>query len=149
MTACRKKYGSGFPKSFASKLLGHKEMQGSLRTVAVLLVVTMAAALAGGQAFAFPEAQAVLLHPVHLHPAGCHSSKPLTPASTLPTSYQCCANGHHAAIPNASFTVRSTAAQLCSLASVDEPRLNFACFLNSGKLLTPANSPSGGAPLRI
>jgi hypothetical protein len=124
-------------------------MQGSLRTVAVLLLVIMAPALGGEPALAFPGAQAVLLHPVHLHPAGCHGPKPVAPASPLPTSYQCCANGHHAAIPNASFTVRSMAAQLRSLASVDEPRLNFASSLNSGKLLAPSNSPPSGTPLRI
>lgn len=124
-------------------------MQGSLRTVAVLLLVTMAPALGGGPALALPETQAVLLHPVHLHSAGCHSPKPVAPASPLPVSYQCCANGHHAAMPNASFTVRSRAAQLRSLASVDELRLNFASSLNSGKLPAPSNSPPGGVPLRI
>jgi hypothetical protein len=67
----------------------------------------------------------------------------------LPTSYQCCANGHQAAIPNASFTVRAMAAQLCRLVSVDEARLNFASSLHSEKLPAPSNSPPGGVPLRI
>jgi len=129
-------------------------MQGSMRMVAVLLLVTMAAALAGVQGLAFPVAQAdsfPLSLPLHLHPAGCHSqesSAPKTP-SPLPTSYQCCANGHHAAIPSASFTVRSMAAQLCSLVSVDEPRLNFASSLRSETLPAPSNSPPSGVPLRI
>ena len=124
-------------------------MQGSLRRVAVLLLATMAVALGGGQALAFPEAQAVPLHPVHLHPAGCHSPEPVAPASPLPTSYHCCLSGHDAAVPNASFTVRSMAAQLCSLVSVDDARLNLASSLRSEKLPAPSNSPPSGVPLRI
>ena len=124
-------------------------MQGSLRRVAVLLLATMAAALGGGQALASPEAQAVPLHPVHLHPAGCHSPEPVAPASPLPTSYHCCLNGHDVAVPNAPFTFRSMAAQLCSLASFDEPRLNFASSIRSETLPVPSNSPPSGVPLRI
>jgi hypothetical protein len=128
-------------------------MQGSMRRVAMLLLVTMAATLAGVQGLAFPAAQAdsFPLPPLHLHPAGCHSQESSAPKapSPLPTSYQCCANGHHAAIPSASFTVRSMAAQLCSLVSVDEPRLNFASSLRWEKLSAPSNSPPSGVPLRI
>jgi hypothetical protein len=155
MIACRKKSGNAFPKNFASKLLGHKGMQGSMRMVAVLLLATMAAALAGVQGLAFPVAQAdsfPLSLPLHLHPAGCHSqesSAPKTPVSPLPTSYQCCANGHDVAVPNASFSVRCMAAQLCSLVSVDEPRLNFAFSLRWERLPAPSNSPPSGVPLRI
>jgi hypothetical protein len=117
-------------------------MQRSWRRIAGLLLITMATALSGAQALAFPAAQAV---PLHRHPAGCHA--PAAPAHA-PTSYQCCVNGHNVAIPNALFTLRSMAVQLCSLA-VDGPRLNFASSLNLENLLAPANSPPSGAPLRI
>jgi hypothetical protein len=127
-------------------------MQGSLRRVAVLLLATMAVALAGAQGLAFPVAQADSFSlPLHLHPAGCHSQESSAPKapSPLPTSYQCCANGHDVAVPNASFSVRSMAAQLCSLVSADEPRLNFASSLRSQELPAPSNSPPSGVPLRI
>jgi hypothetical protein len=81
-------------------------MQGILRTVAGLLLVTMAGALPGVQPVAFPAAQAV---PSHLHPAGCPSQGPVAPGPA-PISYQCCVKGHRVAIPNASFTFRPLAA---------------------------------------
>ncbi len=92
-------------------------MYGILRTDAVLLIFTMGCALIGAHAQLFPAAQAS-------HPAGCHGRGPGIPSRShfpapipAPTSYQCCVNGHHAAIPNAAFSLRSMAAQLCSRAS--------------------------------
>jgi hypothetical protein len=84
-------------------------MPGSLRMIALLLLVLMAGTLPGAQALAFPEAQPL---PPHPHPAGCHSPGSTVPATPdpAPTSYQCCVNGHHAAIPNASFTLGSVTA---------------------------------------
>jgi hypothetical protein len=125
-------------------------MQGSWRMIAGLSLVTMAIALPGVQALAFPAAQPVPLH-LRLHPAGCHSQESRAPKvpSRLPASYQCCLNGHHVAVPNASFTLRSTAVQLCSLYGSERPRLNFISCLQSEKLLAPSNSPPSGAPLRI
>ena len=70
-------------------------MQGSLRMIAVLLLAATATCLARTRwrcrwrrrfifSFILP---------------GCHSHKPTAPAVPAPTSYQCCVNGHHAAIP--------------------------------------------------
>ncbi len=78
-------------------------MQGISRRIAQLLLVTVTAALPGGHALAYPTMEA-------RHPAGCHSHGPAAP-SPAPPSYQCCVNGHHAAIPNASFSPRLMAAQ--------------------------------------
>jgi len=128
-------------------------MQGK-RSIAVLLLVTMATALPGIHAMALPAAQAVplypvQLHPVHLHPAGCHGPRPAAPVSPWPSSYQCCVNGHRAAIPNASFTLGSIAAQLCGLNLCDGPRLEFISLHNPATWFAPSNSPPGAAPLRI
>lgn len=121
-------------------------MQGPWRMIAVLLVATTA--LPGAQALAVSGAQPV---PLRLHPAGCHhqeSTVPTTP-DPAPTSYQCCANGHHAAIPNGSFTLRSMAAQLCGLAAADQLRLSSASCRHSEMFVVPSNSPPNAAPLRI
>jgi hypothetical protein len=120
-------------------------MQGLWRMIAGLLLVTMASALPGAQALAFAAAQPV---PLHLHPAGCHGQGSTAPAPA-PTSYQCCVNGHHAAIPNASFTIRSMAPQLYRWDSGEGARSDFAVCLNSEKLLALSSSPPGPAPLRI
>jgi hypothetical protein len=121
-------------------------MPGSLRMIAVLLLAATAMSLPG--ALALPAAPPV--H-IHLHPAGCHSSKPTAPAvpDPAPTSYQCCVNGHHAAVPNGLFTLRSMAAQLCSLAAAEQLRLSSASYRHSTISVVPSNSPPGAAPLRI
>jgi hypothetical protein len=125
-------------------------MHRSLRTVAVLLLVTMANALSGAQTLAFPAAQAVP-HRLHLHPVGCHSQESRAPKlpSPLPASYQCCVNGHHVAVPNATFTLRSVAAQLCSLASSAILRFDFISCLRCEDASGLSTSPPSTAPLRI
>ena len=123
-------------------------MPGSLRMIAGLLLAATATSLPGAQALALPAALPV--H-IHLHPAGCHSPKPTAPAvpDPAPTSYQCCVNGHHAAIPNGLFTLRSMAAQLCSLAAAEQLCLSSASYRHSTISVVPSNSPPGAAPLRI
>lgn len=121
--------------------------------MARLWLVTMVSVLVSAQAFALSAEQTAdfFFHPLPQHPAGCHghgSTAPENP-SPVPTSYQCCVNGHHAAIPNASFTLRSATAQLWALNSVDKPSLDFVSSLASDKLLALSNSPPGFAPLRI
>lgn len=125
-------------------------MQRSLRTVAVLLLVTMANTLSGAQTLTFPAAQAVPLR-LDLHPAGCHSQESRAPKlpSPLPASYPCCMNGHHVAVPNASFTLRSMAAQLCSLTSSAMLRFDFISCLRCEDASGLSTSPPSTAPLRI
>ena len=114
-------------------------MHGILRAVAMLLLVTMAA-MPGAQAMPFPAMQ-----PGHL--AGCHGHAPSPPVPS-PTNYQCCVSGHHAAIPNAVFSIYSTAAQVCSLVDSDRDGLEFVSF-GSSLLVAPSYSPPGAVPLRI
>jgi len=113
-------------------------MQGMLRAVAVLLLITMAA-MPGAQAMPFPAVQSG-------HP-GCHGHAPASPVSS-PTNYQCCVSGHHAAMPNAAFSIGSMAAELCSLEHSERANLRFVSF-PSAVLALPSNSPPGAAPLRI
>jgi hypothetical protein len=117
-------------------------MPGSLRMIAVLLLVTMTAALPGAQALGFPAMEAS--HPA----AGCHSHGPATP-SPAPTSYQCCVSGHDVAIPNVSFSSRPLASRLCGLAADKQLCLGFAPDRHSVMFVLPADSPPGAAPLRI
>ena len=109
--------------------------------IAVLLVGTIFAALPGAQALAFPA-------PSVAHPAGCHSHRPAIP-SPAPPSYQCCVNGHHAAIPNTSFSSRPLDVQICGLAGSEQLRFGFARNRHSVSFAVPSNSPPGAAPLRI
>src|SRR5260370_37687395 len=92
------------------------------RTIAVLLLLTMACSLpsAEGQ-LATTEQES--------HPAGCPSHMPAIPARSpshlpVPTSHECCVNGHHAAIPNAAFSLEPAAAQLCGVNGSNRPCQN-------------------------
>jgi len=115
-------------------------MHGILRTVAMLLLVTMALGLPGAEAMPSVAPAG--------HAAGCHGHQPSTP-SPVPTSYQCCVNGHHAAIPNLSFCLGFVAAQVSSLDSSDGPGLALLVRLNSSLLEYASDSPPNAAPLRI
>jgi hypothetical protein len=112
-----------------------------LRMVAVLLLITFSSSLLGAQDHLFPAA------PVD-HPAGCHSHGPATP-TPAPASYQCCANGHHTAIPNGAFSLPSFAEQICNVGSSDYPHLNAVAGFNPAVLVVPSSSPPGASPLRI
>ena len=120
-------------------------MHGILRMAAVALLVTMAAALPGAHGLQVSTAQTE-------HPAGCHGHGPATPSpspSNLPTSYQCCVSGHHAAIPNSAFSLRSTASQLCQLDRGEDLGLKSVLRHDPAVMLVSSYSPPGTAPLRI
>jgi len=115
-------------------------MHGILRMVATLLLLTMAAA--------WPGAEAMTAVTPGGDAGGCHGHGPATP-SPVPTGYECCVNGHHAAIPNLSFCLRFVAAQVSSLDGSDDPQLALLLRLNSTVLVFPSDSPPGPVPLRI
>ncbi len=108
--------------------------------VAVVLLVAMTTGLPGSQALT-----------THFHPAGCHSQESTAPATPSPsdTSYQCCVNGHHAAIPNTSFTWRPLATRLRSFDDDAEFRSDHALYRNSATIVLPSISPPDTASLRI
>jgi len=114
------------------------------RTISIWVILAMAATLPGTQAFAFSSAPMAM--------AGCHShhaDRDPGPAAPAPEhgQYQCCANGHHWAIPVA-FAARPM------LAVVDwntEDGSNSASLIGlfEAFLLNPAVSPPAASPLRI
>lgn len=110
--------------------------------IAVLLVGAIVAALPGAGDAAVSPAVAMV------HPAGCHSHVPAN-SSPAPISFQCCVNGHHAAIPNAAFTIRPLEAQICGLSDASALRSHFAHDRLSVLFVVPSNSPPGAVPLRI
>ena len=114
-------------------------MHGILRMVALLLLITMSA-MPSAQAMPFPAAQTG-------HPAGCHGHGPATPLPSQ-TDFQCCANGHQAAMPNAAFSLGSDFAEPCMLEQSKGANLGFVSF-DSALFVIPSNSPPGVAPLRI
>ena len=111
-------------------------MHGILRMVATELL--LATVLAWPGAAAMPAG----------HATGCHGHEPATP-SPAPASYQCCANGHLAALPNLSFSLRVVAAQVSDLDGSDGPGLGLLARLNAAVLVFPSDSPPGPVPLRI
>jgi hypothetical protein len=115
-------------------------MSGIWRMVGLLVVIAMVSALAGAQAMAFS--------PVADHPAGCHGHTPAAPVPA-PTSYLCCATGHHAVLPNAPFSLHSGDAQLCRLDAGWGLNLAVAVFRPLAVLVAPSNSPPITAALRI
>jgi len=116
-------------------------MQRIWRMVAVLLSLTVATALPGAHALPFPAPQSG-------HPAGCHEPEPAAP-SPAPTSYQCCANGHHAAIPNAAFSTRPLLTQVAELDGGEDFSLPSTLSAHFSWNVVTSNSPPGIAPLRI
>lgn len=115
-------------------------MQPTSRTIAVLLLVTIAAALPGAQALAFAAPQPE-------HPAGCHRQNPATPTPAR-NNYQCCVNGHHHAMASASFSLHP-------LVALFDRDAGEGLWLYSGfsypaaALAIPSTSPPGISPLRI
>jgi hypothetical protein len=109
--------------------------------VAALLLVVMATALPGAHTLAFLATQPA-------RPAGCHGHGSAAP-SPAPTSFRCCAGGHHVAIPSASFSPRPLAVQLCRLAADEHLTGSFARDRLSAMLMVPSNGPPVAAPLRI
>jgi len=116
-------------------------MQWLARMVAVLLLVELAAAQPATQVLAF---SALPVAGCHGHMAHHHSS-PTIPA---PVKYQCCVNGHDAAIPCAAFSGH----RVFALTSGIDMGMGLA--LRSSQLpsfvsFAPSSSPPGGIPLRI
>jgi hypothetical protein len=116
-------------------------MHGLLRMVATLLLLTMTATVPGMGAMPFAVAPAE-------HASGCHSHRPANP-SHVPTGYQCCVNGHHVAVPSASFSLYFVAAEVESLESGNNHRLALPLGLNSAGFNLPSSSPPDLSPLRI
>jgi len=111
-----------------------------LRMVATVLLLATVSAWPGAATMPFGTPAG--------HAAGCHGHEPATP-SPAPASYQCCVSGHHAAIPNLSFSLRVVAAQVGGLDGSDGPGLRLLVRLNAATLVVPADSPPGPVPLRI
>jgi hypothetical protein len=109
--------------------------------VAMLLLITIAAASPGAQAVA-------LSGPQPGHPTGCHHHGPAIPAPAN-TSYQCCVNGHHQAIQSTSFSLRPLVARFCGLDAGEGISLGSVLCKHSAVMTVPSNSPPGSAPLRI
>jgi hypothetical protein len=134
-------------------------MPGILRMVAVLLVVSVAIALPGAHTLTFPAdvipANRIPANPAQ-HPAGCHGYKPAMPSppplpspSPGPVSYECCASGHQAAIPNPTFSTCPLADLVSGLdRGVEFSPLSVARVYRPLSVV-PSNSPPDGAPLRI
>jgi hypothetical protein len=122
-------------------------MQPISRTVAVLLLVALAAALPGVQV----QMQA-LSAPPPSHPARCHSQAPANQAPATPTparsNYDCCANGHLHAMASASFSLRPLVA-LFAIDTADGlwPHAGFSS--TAAALAIPSTSPPDTSPLRI
>lgn len=76
----------------------------------------------------------------------CHGHMPVQPA---PVSYQCCINGHQAAIPQAMYSPHPLFAQLSTLDSGEEFSSASAFSSYSSMIVIPASSPPGIAGLRI
>jgi hypothetical protein len=113
-----------------------KSKSGSL---ALLLLVTVAVALPGVQAFALSAAQPG-------HPAGCpHHTPAQTPG---PASYQCCVIGHHQAISSAPFSLRPLVV-LFDFDAGEAPSPDSILSEHCSVSALPTNSPPGAAPLRI
>jgi len=120
-------------------------MHGILRTAAMALLVTMAAALPEAHGLQVPAAQTE-------HRAGCHgrfSTIPSHSPSPSPTSYQCCVSGHHAAIPYGAFSLRSAAAQCGRLDHGDDLAPKIALGQDPTGVIVSSYSPPGTSPLRI
>jgi len=110
----------------------------SSRIVAVIVLVAVGAAFAGAQASS-------LSIPQPKHPP-CHGHMPAP--SRAPVSYQCCINGHHAAIPQATFSPRPLEALLSALPD-NQGDLVCSIAMYSPVPVFVADSPPGLAPLRI
>lgn len=109
------------------------------RLSAVLLLVTFVAAISGVQTFASEPMR---------HPAGCHAPM-LSHPSLAPVSYQCCANGHDWAIPNAQFSFDRPVADVRLADVIDDSHLSSNWLSHFVEFDFPSNSPPGFAPLRI
>jgi len=84
--------------------------------------------------------------------AGCHgrhsghrSEAPLP----VPASLQCCVNGHHAALPSATFSSRTPLAPIADFNRESNLFVNSAGASHFAPSLLPSVRPPGLTPLRI
>ena len=117
-------------------------MGGISRIIGVLLLGAMVAALPDAQGFALPAAPPA-------HAAGCHEhGDPAAPEPVrYPVNYQCCANGHHAAVPATTFVPDALAVQNCD--RTDGRLLSSSRLADSAISVDPSHSPPDISPLRI
>jgi hypothetical protein len=112
----------------------------SSRIVAVIVLVAV------GVAFASAQASDHSIPQPKLPP--CHGHMPEQP-SRAPVSYQCCVNGHHAAIPRATFQARPLVALFSKSDGGENSSLASVLAAHFSMIVTPSSSPPGIAPLRI
>jgi hypothetical protein len=105
---------------------------------AFIIVFSLAASFAGVQAFAVTSME---------HPAGCHGSMPVIP-SHAPTSYQCCAYGHHWAVAGSIFSPQPPVA-LCEVIKCADDLALRDSLQPSRLFVIPSSSPPSSLPLRI
>ena len=114
-------------------------MQGRSRTLAVWVLIALAAALPGVQAFALPTMPS--------HSAGCHRHSPATP-SPAQNKYRCCVSRHHQALPSASVNLRAMVT-LISIDAIQSHGAQFPLDKNAATLHFASASPPNTTPLRI
>ena len=112
----------------------------SSRIVVVIMLVAVGAAFASAQASDHSIPQPKL--------PPCHGHLPEQPAR-VPVSYQCCVNGHHAAIPQATFQARPVLALRSKSHGNEDFSLASVVAAHFSTVIVPASSPPGIAPLRI
>src|SRR5258708_7427026 len=105
---------------------------------ALLRVGSMVVMFVGVQALALPV-------PPPAHSAGCHEHGGTVPAPS-PASYQCCVEGHHAAIPGGTFTPPALVVPTPHARSEFLTSATGSYFVVS---TVPSHTPPGIAPLRI
>src|SRR3984957_19277357 len=179
MTDCRRKFGSGFRKRFASRLPGRSVMRQKFfrriafrgivfRAVAILLIGMTAVSAVDAAAMAPPaglfserpssELSSASLASRPARPAGCHDhalpaslALPVVPATVppAPRSYQCCVPGHHAANPLGPFSLRLVLAWVGEATDAGQFSLVTELHFSSLLLLSPFSSPPGSFSLRI
>lgn len=103
--------------------------------VSVLLLVALAAGSPLVRGFVI-AAQA--------HPAKCHSDAPVTP---VPVSHDCCASGHHAAHPSATFSGQPAMMDCGKDAAAFDLPMNGVVIVPH--FISSSNGPPGLIPLRI
>jgi hypothetical protein len=137
------------------------------RAVAILLIGMTAVSAVDAAAMAPPaglfserpssELSSASLASRPARPAGCHDhalpaslALPVVPATVppAPRSYQCCVTGHHAAIPFASFSLRTA---LACIGPADTGQFSSLTTLHFSSLIlvSPFGSPPGSFSLRI
>jgi hypothetical protein len=109
-----------------------------LRSFLSLALIATLAAMVPGVSVAWATTAA--------HPAGCHRHAPELP-SHAPVSFECCVNGHHAAMPSAIF--RNSPATSQFAACDDSHQFSVVAAPTFEVRVNLSSSPPGAAPLRI